>query len=37
MKKLGQEVIEFLLTYGWAILLVLLAIGLLLYFGEGVL
>ncbi|MBI5391980.1 hypothetical protein HZB00_03170, partial [Candidatus Woesearchaeota archaeon] len=32
MKK-GQAAMEFLMTYGWAILVVLVAIGALAYFG----
>jgi len=32
MKK-GQALMEFLMTYGWAILVVLVAIGALAYFG----
>lgn len=32
MKK-GQSALEFLMTYGWAILVVLIAIGALAYFG----
>ncbi|MCK5025927.1 MAG: hypothetical protein KAS15_05005, partial [Nanoarchaeota archaeon] len=32
MKK-GQAAMEFLMTYGWAILVVLAAIGALAYFG----
>ncbi|MFH1636826.1 MAG: hypothetical protein ABIB71_00195, partial [Candidatus Woesearchaeota archaeon] len=32
MKK-GQAAMEFLMTYGWAILVVLIAIGALAYFG----
>ncbi|MBS3168404.1 hypothetical protein J4216_04720 [Candidatus Woesearchaeota archaeon] len=32
MKK-GQAAMEFLMTYGWAILVVLIAIGALVYFG----
>jgi len=31
--KKGQEAMEFLMTYGWAILVVLLAIAALAYFG----
>ena len=31
--KKGQETIEFLMTYGWALLVVLLAIAALAYFG----
>lgn len=33
LKKRGQVAMEFLLTYGWAILVVLLVIGALIYFG----
>lgn len=33
MKKKGQAAMEFLMTYGWAILVVLIAIGALAYFG----
>ena len=33
MKKIGQAAMEFLMTYGWAILVVLVAIGALAYFG----
>ncbi|MCF7865934.1 hypothetical protein K9L67_02665 [Candidatus Woesearchaeota archaeon] len=33
MNKKGQAAMEFLMTYGWAILVVLLAIGALAYFG----
>lgn len=33
MKKRAQAAMEFLMTYGWAILVVLLAIGALAYFG----
>lgn len=33
MKNKGQAAMEFLMTYGWAILVVLLAIGALAYFG----
>jgi hypothetical protein len=33
MKKRGQAAMEFLMTYGWAILVVLIAIGALAYFG----
>ncbi len=33
MKKKGQAAMEFLMTYGWAILVVLVAIGALAYFG----
>lgn len=33
MKKKGQAAMEFLMTYGWAILVVLAAIGALAYFG----
>jgi len=33
MKKKGQAAMEFLLTYGWAILIVVLVIGALAYFG----
>ena len=32
-KKRGQAAMEFLMTYGWAILVVLVAIGALAYFG----
>jgi hypothetical protein len=32
-KKRGQAAMEFLMTYGWAILVVLIAIGALAYFG----
>ena len=32
-QKKGQAAMEFLMTYGWAILVVLLAIGALAYFG----
>jgi hypothetical protein len=32
-KKRGQAALEFLMTYGWAILVVLAAIGALAYFG----
>jgi hypothetical protein len=32
--KKGQETMEFLMTYGWAILIVLIAIGALIYFGA---
>ncbi len=32
-KKAELDIIEFLLTYGWAILIVLIAIGALAYFG----
>ena len=32
-KKKGQAAMEFLMTYGWAILVVLVAIGALAYFG----
>ena len=31
--KKGQAALEFLMTYGWAILVVLIAIGALVYFG----
>ena len=31
--KRGQAAMEFLMTYGWAILVVLVAIGALAYFG----
>lgn len=31
--KKGQEALEFLMTYGWAILVVLIAIGILTYLG----
>jgi len=33
MKKKGQAAMEFLMTYGWAILVVLIVIGALAYFG----
>jgi len=33
MVKKGQAAMEFLMTYGWAILVVLIAIGALAYFG----
>jgi uncharacterized protein (UPF0333 family) len=33
MTKKGQAAMEFLMTYGWAILVVLIAIGALAYFG----
>jgi len=33
MNKKGQAAMEFLMTYGWAILVVLLCIGALAYFG----
>ncbi len=33
MTKKGQAAMEFLMTYGWAILVVLVAIGALAYFG----
>jgi len=33
MNKKGQAAMEFLMTYGWAILVVLIAIGALAYFG----
>ena len=33
MEKRGQAAMEFLMTYGWAILVVLIAIGALAYFG----
>ena len=33
MSKKGQAAMEFLMTYGWAILVVLVAIGALAYFG----
>jgi uncharacterized protein (UPF0333 family) len=33
MKKKGQAALEFLMTYGWAIMVVLVAIGALAYFG----
>ena len=33
MHKKGQAAMEFLMTYGWAILVVLVAIGALAYFG----
>ena len=32
-RKKGQAAMEFLMTYGWAILVVLVAIGALAYFG----
>src|SRR3972149_5660269 len=32
-KKRGQAALEFLMTYGWAILVVLAAVGALAYFG----
>ncbi len=32
-QKRGQAALEFLMTYGWAILIVLIAIGALAYFG----
>ena len=32
-KQLGQAAMEFLMTYGWAILIVLITIGALAYFG----
>lgn len=35
MKK-AQAAIEFLMTYGWAILVILIAIGSLIYFGVPV-
>lgn len=31
--KSGQAVMEFLMTYGWAILVVLMAVGILTYLG----
>ena len=31
--KKGQAALEFLMTYGWAILVVLIVIGALAYFG----
>ena len=33
MKKRGQAAMEFLMTYGWAILVVLIAIAALAFFG----
>src|SRR3989338_8439139 len=33
MKRKGQAALEFLMTYGWAILVVLIVIGALAYFG----
>lgn len=33
MDKRGQAIIEFFLTYGWAILAAVIAIGVLAYFG----
>ena len=33
MNRRGQAALEFLMTYGWAILVVLIAIGALAYFG----
>jgi len=33
LRKKGQAAMEFLMTYGWAILVVLVAIGALAYFG----
>jgi hypothetical protein len=33
MQRKGQAAMEFLMTYGWAILVVLVAIGALAYFG----
>ena len=33
MKSKGQSALEFLMTYGWAIMIVLVAIGALAYFG----
>ncbi len=33
MKKKAQAAMEFLMTYGWAILVVLVVIGALAYFG----
>ena len=32
-KKEGQAALEFIMTYGWAIMVVLVAIGALIYFG----
>lgn len=34
MLKKGQEAIEFIMTYGWAILLILAIIGAIAYFGT---
>ena len=34
MKKKAQAAMEFLMTYGWAILVVLIAVGALAYFGA---
>jgi len=33
MEKRGQAAVEFLMTYGWAILAAIIAIGVLAYFG----
>jgi hypothetical protein len=33
MNKRGQAAVEFLMTYGWAILVAIIAIGVLAYFG----
>jgi hypothetical protein len=33
MKRRGQAAVEFLMTYGWAILAAIIAIGVLAYFG----
>lgn len=33
MEKKGQAAVEFLMTYGWAILAAIIAIGVLAYFG----
>jgi len=33
MNKKGQAALEFIMTYGWAILVVLVAVGALAYFG----
>ncbi len=33
MNKKGQAAMEFLMTYGWAILAAIIAIGVLAYFG----
>lgn len=33
MYKKGQNAMEFLMTYGWAILVMLIAVGALAYFG----
>ena len=33
MKRKGQAAVEFLMTYGWAILAAIIAIGVLAYFG----